>query len=70
MTQPEAARAVTVAEKVGFGGIGIYPDWSPFPGLHLDVRPAEGDVAKWAGVDDGDGQDYVAMGRGMERWRA
>lgn len=27
------------ARKVGFCGIGVYPDWKPRAGIHLDMRP-------------------------------
>lgn len=54
--------AVDIARTVGITGIGVYPDWRPQPGLHLDVRASrdEGDPALWAGV--GDPQQYVAIG--------
>ncbi|MCW4237717.1 MAG: hypothetical protein N0E58_15830 [Candidatus Thiodiazotropha endolucinida] len=42
-----------------FGGVGVYPDWIPFHGLHVDGR--EGDrVATWAGIRQGGEQVYVA----------
>jgi hypothetical protein len=28
-----------LAVQVGFGGIGVAPDWKPLAGFHLDVRP-------------------------------
>ncbi len=31
--------AVDAARFLGFHGIGIYPDWSPHHGIHLDMRP-------------------------------
>lgn len=27
--------------RYGFGGIGVYPDWDPSPGFHVDMRPVE-----------------------------
>jgi hypothetical protein len=27
-----------IARLVGFKGIGVYPDWKPKGGLHLDLR--------------------------------
>jgi hypothetical protein len=39
-------------ETIGFHGIGVYPDWRPRPGLHLDVRPDRNpsNPAEWAGL--------------------
>lgn len=34
-----------MARKVGFTGIGFYPQWKPLPGFHLDVREAK--FASW-----------------------
>lgn len=64
-TVPELQHAYAVARSLGlFGGIGVYPDWHPYPGLHLDVRtdrdPAQ--PALWAGIDHDGGQVY----RGIE----
>lgn len=53
------ARAVDIAESVGFTGIGVYPDWNR-PGVHLDVRDAV-TVAKWAGVFRDGKQAYVGI---------
>jgi hypothetical protein len=71
MTKAEAEHAKAVAERVGFTGIGVYPGWQPFPGLHLDTRRdrAPGDPATWAGIPEpGGGQTYVAMDRGLTEW--
>jgi len=58
-------RAYQVAREVGFTGIGLYPDWSPRPGLHLDVREdrTASAPALWAGINDGGTQRYVAISR-------
>lgn len=71
-TPGDRQRAFEIARDVGFTGIGVYPDWSPSPGLHLDVRSDRepGDPAVWAGVqelqDDGETrQVYVAIERGF-----
>ena len=48
--------AYRVAREVGFHGIGLYPDWKPHPGLHLDVRP--GPLALWSGLLDNEGNQY------------
>ncbi|MBT3041983.1 MAG: hypothetical protein KME67_03905 [Candidatus Thiodiazotropha sp. (ex Codakia orbicularis)] len=42
-----------------FGGVGVYPDWIPFHGLHVDGREGER-VATWAGIRQGGEQVYVA----------
>lgn len=64
-----ANRAVGLAMRTGFTGIGIYPDWSPSPGMHLDVRiTAEpGDPALWGMLDDGNGQYQVHLEDALER---
>ncbi|GGX52355.1 hypothetical protein [Saccharospirillum salsuginis] len=51
---------VAEARAVGvFGGVGAYPDWEPWPGLHLDTRDRDpNQPATWAGLDDGDGDQY------------
>lgn len=59
--------AVTIAEEVGYTGIGVYPDWKPHPGIHVDVREPEipGHVAKWSGVIEDGRQVYAAIERGL-----
>ena len=58
------ARAYEVARAVGFSGIGLYPDWRPHPGLHLDVRP--GPLALWSGMLDDEGrQVYRGIGEAL-----
>ncbi len=49
-----------------FSGIGVYPDWQPRPGLHLDVRhevdtnptpeATPDDPARWGMVDNDEGE--------------
>lgn len=61
-------RAYQVAREVGFTGIGVYPDWKPYKGLHLDVRPDRqpGNPALWAGLLGADGkQFYTSIERGF-----
>lgn len=43
-------RAFNLAKQVGFTGIGVYPEWTPRPGLHVDVRMdrTEGNPATWS----------------------
>lgn len=69
-TATERQRWVDVAKRVGFRGIGLYPDWQPRPGIHLDVRPVSalngGAVATWAGIKNDQGrQIYVGIERGL-----
>ena len=33
--------AYLAAERFGFTGIGIYPHWKPYPGMHIDYRILE-----------------------------
>lgn len=58
-----------LAEQCAFGGIGIYPDWQPRPGVHLDVRhdAVPGYPARWGALDDPFGvQQYVSMNEALE----
>lgn len=50
-----------------FSGIGVYPDWYPRPGLHLDTRRdrSPSDPALWAGRSTDKGQVYVALQYGF-----
>lgn len=62
---PQQGRAVVdLAVECGFGGIGIYPGWHPYPGLHLDIRPlkANGAPYTWARIDG----LYVVMDKAWE----
>lgn len=50
------------------GGIGVYPDWKPYPGIHIDLRPrkTDGSRAEWMGrlIVDKNGkkqQEYVKI---------
>lgn len=56
-----------IAKEVGFSGIGVYPDWRPCKGCHLDIRPgrALGNPATWAGIKQDGKQVYVAIERGF-----
>lgn len=51
----EAAHTLrSIAERVGLGSLGIYPDWSPSPGAHFGIRPGAGGwntMALWGYVD-------------------
>ena len=64
-----ANRALGLAMRTGFTGCGIYPDWQPSLGMHLDVRASQrpGEPALWGMVDDGDGQYQVSLETALER---
>lgn len=66
-TPEERERWRRIAREVGFTGIGIYPDWKPRPGLHLDKRTDRqpGKPAEWAGVRVDGRQVYVNIERGL-----
>ena len=54
MSYGVAQDLIGLAQHVGFGGVGVYPDWHPLPGLHLDVRPQRHGIATtWARRHDG-----------------
>ena len=66
-TQADARRAIRCAEEAGFTGIGIYPEWEPSVGMHLDTRDGE-HVAKWGFLDTADGgQRMVAQSQAIGR---
>lgn len=47
-------RAYTLARNLGvFSGIGLYPEWKPYPGLHLDTRTTRAaiDPATWSRIN-------------------
>jgi len=61
----DVLRAYEVARELGmFSGIGLYPHWRPYPGLHLDVRESatpEG-PALWGAIKNECGrQVYVPL---------
>ena len=57
--------AYKAARRTGFHGIGLYPDWKPYHGAHLDMRPDRSGIAPalWAGIKTANGQEYVEIGR-------
>lgn len=67
-------RAVDIARGVGFTGIGVYPDWKPLPGLHLDWRDdrTAGDPAMWGAYRPADGgpQRYVSVAAALNQGEA
>lgn len=52
----ELKKVFDLAVQTGFKGIGVYPQWKPYSGLHLDTRPNPKNkygnvwVDTWSGV--------------------
>jgi len=63
--------AFDIAKETGFTGIGVYPDWEPRWGMHLDVRDDRepGDPAVWSGIKvwDRDEERMVQVYRALEQ---
>ena len=62
------ATAYNVARNLGvFSGIGVYPDWVPSHGLHLDVRKDKTtqNPATWSGIKTAKGQVYKSVSEGF-----
>lgn len=57
--------AFDCAEVAGATGIGLYPHWRPYQGIHIDIgeRPGRGvgNPARWAGILREGKQVYVAI---------
>lgn len=55
-SKTELKKAFELALQSGFRGIGVYPQWKPYAGLHLDTRPKPKNkygnyyVDTWSGV--------------------
>lgn len=63
LTKTEMRQFYNLAISIGFTGIGVYPQWLPHAGFHLDVRDDRfaGNPATWAGVKTADGQKYIGV---------
>jgi len=61
----DAMKVIDLAVDCGFGGIGVYLDWKPYAGLHLDIRPLkpDGSPATWTRIDG----RYVALARAWDQ---
>jgi hypothetical protein len=60
--------AFNVAKNIGvFAGIGLYPDWRPTHGLHLDTRTNKTpqNPATWSGIRTASGQVYRSVSEGF-----
>ena len=46
-----------------FSGLGVYPDWQPRPGLHVDVRSSNNPTspATWGAIRVAGVQEYVSV---------
>lgn len=51
----ELYQAVKTIPEIG--GVGVYPDWLPYPGAHIDLRARKpgGGLATWSGIKLADG---------------
>jgi len=63
LSMPQLKQSFILAKNMGFTGIGVYPDWKPYPGLHLDVREDRyvGDPALWGAINKNNKQIYVTI---------
>lgn len=70
-TRTDFVRAFEAAKKAGALGFGIYPDWKPQPGVHIDIGIRKGrginNPATWAGIRQKSTgkQIYVAMSEAL-----
>lgn len=63
-------RAISIAERVGFNALGIYPDARPSPMIHLGQRPDASRTAMWGALRSeqaGRTWDYVATVVALEQ---
>lgn len=58
-------RAVDCAIKAGAKGIGIYPDWKPSPGCHLDVGYRVTIPTTWSAFNVNGKQTYFPLSRAL-----
>jgi len=64
----DLSHAYNIAKSLGiFTGIGVYPDWKPSHGLHLDTREDKtaDNPATWSGLETADGQVYRDVSEGF-----
>jgi len=70
VTTEDFRRGYETAMAAGATGIGIYPDWKPQAGMHIDVgqrkyRPA-GYIAKWSAFKVAGRQKYFGISRAFK----
>lgn len=60
----ERKRWAEIAERVGFSGIGVYENWRPRAGLHVDIRTDRKGMGPlvWTGRPDGKGGQVYEYG--------
>lgn len=70
LTLVEAQDFVTLAKKLGFRGIGVYPTWKPFPGFHLDVRLVSefGIIHTWSRIPVNERPIYLGIDVAWSNW--
>ena len=56
-------KALDIATKIGFTGIGLYPHWKPYHGLHVDIRALKKDdkIKTWVDVGKLGKHKYVSV---------
>ena len=64
-TQADRKRALECALNAGARGIGIYPDWKPHPGVHLDVGIRVKTPATWSGFSVNGVQTYFPISKAI-----
>lgn len=68
--QRRSTDALAIASRIGFGGFGLYPDWEPRPGIHLDIRPRTSKyITKWGGIDVDGTQKYVKFDIALSKFK-
>lgn len=66
LDKEEMEYAVELARQLEFTGIGLYPAWMPYPGLHLDMRP--GTLRTWGMLPIDGEQTLVSMAQAWRNW--
>lgn len=66
-TAADRRRAYQIAKAVGFTGIGIYPEWRPRAGLHVDSRVDRlpGNPATWSAFRENGRQVYYGIDKAI-----
>lgn len=56
-----------VKERFRIGGVGLYPDWVPYPGAHIDLRArkSSGGQATWSGINVAGKQVYRGINEAL-----
>lgn len=61
----DLGEAYKIARRIGFHGIGLYPDWKPAPGIHLDMRSERtaSNPATWSAFNVDGNQAYFGINK-------